>query len=349
MPSRQLTLPKLPKRLPSRRAQSAAPVAGVRIGATHVSVALAAPAVGPLAPRVAASAPLPHGAVQNGEVHDAAAVAGAIREALAGHGGLGRQARIGVGCQKVAVRVIDLPPVQREEDVVAAVRMLAKERIPTAAENALIDFRLLPDAEPTELGAQPVKRALVVAARRELVDGHVAAVRAAGLDPVGVDLLAFGLARCVRPTEPTLLLDLDGVTTLAVADPDGCRFVRTIPAGVGTVAEDLAGRLGVEPAAAEAALLGDRGGVTYDEAEEEPAIARTVRAIASTVRTSIDFHVEQEGGAAPRACVVSGPLAALPGVVALLHETLDLPVEPAGALAGGADPVALGLSVEEVR
>lgn len=348
MPSRQLTLPKMPKRLPSRRPQNAAPVAGIRIGATHVSVALAAPAAGPLAPRVAASAPLPTGAVKNGEVIDAAAVAQAIRQAIAGHSGLGKAARIGIGCQKVAVRVIDLPPVQREEDVVAAVRMLAKERIPTAAENALIDFRLLPEQE-TEPGVPPVKRALVVAVRRELVDGHVAAVRAAGLDPIGVDLLAFGLTRCVRPTEATLLLDLDGVTTLAVADAEGCRFVRTIPAGIGTVAEDISQRTAADPAAVEAALLGDRSGVTYDEDEEAPAIARTVRAIASTVRTSIDFHIEQEGGVAPHSCVISGPLAVLEGVSALLHETLDLPIELAGALSGGADPVALGLSVEEVR
>jgi type IV pilus assembly protein PilM len=348
MPSRQLTLPKLSKRIPTRRPQNAAPVAGVRIGATHVSVALAAPAAGPLAPRVAASAPLPQGAVKNGEVIDATAVAQAIRQAIAGHSGLGKQARIGIGCQKVAVRVIDLPPVQREEDVVAAVRMLAKERIPTAAENALIDYRLLPDA-PAEAGAAPTRRALVVAARRELVDGHVAAVRAAGLDPVGVDLLAFGLTRCVRPTEPTLLLDLDGVTTLAIAGPDGCRFVRTIPAGIGSVVEDLAQRTGSDPAVVEAALLGDRSGVAYDPDEETPAIERTVRAIASTVRTSIDFHIEQEDGVPPHSCVISGPLAALGGVSALLHETLDLPVELAGALAGGADPVALGLSVEEVR
>lgn len=348
MPSRQLTLPKMPKRLPTRRPTNTAPVAGVRIGATHVSVALAAPAAGPLAPRVAASAPLPAGAVKNGEVIDAVAVAQAIRQAIAGHSGLGKAARVGIGCQKVAVRVIDLPPVEREEDVVAAVRMLAKERIPTAAENALIDFRLLPEQE-TDPGVAPKKRALVVAARRELVDGHVAAVRAAGLDPIGVDLLAFGLTRCVRPTEPTLLLDLDGVTTLAVADADGCRFVRTIPAGIGTVAEDISQRTAADPAAVEAALLGDRSGVAYDETEEAPAIARTVRAIASTVRTSIDFHVEQEGGVPPHSCVISGPLAVLEGVAALLNETLDLPIELAGALSGGADPVALGLSVEEVR
>jgi type IV pilus assembly protein PilM len=347
MPSRQLTLPKLPKRLPTRRPQNAAPVAGIRIGSTHVAVALAAPAAGPLAPRLAGSAPLPVGAVKNGEVIDAVAVAEALRRAIDGHSGLGRQARIGIGCQKVAVRVIDLPPVQREEDVVAAVRMLAKERIPTAAENALIDFRLLPDLVTESGGAQ--KRALVVAARRELVDGHVAAVRAAGLEPVGVDLLAFALSRCVRPTESTLLLDLDGVTTLAIADAEGCRFVRTIPAGVGTVAEDLAQRTAEDPAAVEAALLGDRGGVRYDAAEDAPAIARTVRAIASTVRTSIDFHVEHDDGVMPTTCVLSGPLAALEGVSALLHETLDLPVELAGALSGGADPVALGLSVEEVR
>jgi type IV pilus assembly protein PilM len=348
MSSRTLTLPRLSKRLPARRPGAATPVAGVRIGATAVSVACATGGPGPLAPRATITAPLPTGAVRDGEVVDAAAVAAALRDALEGHAGLGRQARIGVGCQKVAVRVLDLPPVEREEDVVAAVRMLAKERIPTAAQDALVDFRLLPApvAGPGEVAG---RRALVVAARRELVNGHVAAVRAAGLEPVGVDLLAFGLARCVAPVEPTLLLDLDGVTTLALAGPDGCRFVRTIPAGVGSAADDLTGRTGAHADAAEAALLGGPGAADRDLREAADAVARTVRAIASTVRTSIDFHVEHEHGAAPAGCVVSGPLAGHPVVHDLLRETLGLPVRPASALSGGADPVALGLSVEEAR
>lgn len=348
MPSRTLSLPRLPRRMPSRHTGASAPVVGVRIGATEVSVACATGGPGPLAPRATASAPLPTGAVRDGEVIDAAAVATALRDALAGHAGLGREARIGVGCQRVAVRVLDLPPVEREEDVVAAVRMLAKERIPTAAQDALVDFRLLP-APAADRGEVAGRRALVIAARRELVDGHVAAVRAAGLEPVGVDLLAFGLARCVAPLEPTLLLDLDGVTTLALAGPDGCRFVRTIPAGVGSAADDLAGRTGAHADAAEAALLGLPGAADRDLEAAADAVGRTVRAIASTVRTSIDFHVEHEEGAAPVACVLSGPLARFAGVADLLHDTLGLPVRPASALSGGADPVALGLSVEEVR
>lgn len=348
MPTRTLSLPRLGKRIPSRRASAAAPVAGVRIGATAVSVAVATGAPGPLAPRATATAPLPTGAVRDGEVIDAAAVATALRTALGGHAGLGREARVGVGCQKVAVRVLDLPPVEREDDVLAAVRMLAKERIPTAAQDALVDFRLLP-APPAAPGEVAGRRALVVAARRELVDGHVAAVRAAGLEPVGVDLLAFGLARCVGPVEPTLLLDLDGVTTLALAGPDGCRFVRTIPAGVGSAADDLAGRTGAHADAAQAALLGGPGAAERDVQEAADAVGRTVRAIASTVRTSIDFHVDHEDGDAPTSCVVSGPLAGFAGVEDLLHETLGLPVRPAAALSGGADPVALGLSVEDAR
>ncbi|WP_320672657.1 pilus assembly protein PilM [Patulibacter defluvii] len=346
MPRRQLTLPRLPSRPAPRRPSASAPVTGVRIGATHVGLACAAAPRGPLTARASASAVLPPGAVRDGEVVDAIAVAQALRQAVEGRNGFGKQVRLGVGCQKVAVRVLDLPPVQNEDDLEAAVRMLARERIPTAADDALIDYRMLTDL-PGADGEPPVRRALVVAARRELVDGQIAAVKAAGLEPVGVDLLAFGLARMVQPSEPTMLLDLDGVTTLALADPDGCQFVRTIPAGVQSAAEDLARRAGLEVEDAAGGLLGDQALDPEATTEARAVVARTIRAIATTVRTSVEFHVEQEDGAAPQLCVVSGPLAGLEGVSALLSEALDLPVHPAAALAGGADPVALGLSVEE--
>jgi len=346
MARRTLTLPRLPARPQARRSSSTAPVTGVRIGATHVGVASAAAARGPLSPRASASAALPPGAVRDGEVIDAPAVATALRQAIDGRSGFGKQVRLGVGCQKVAVRVLDLPPVRNAEDVDAAVRMTARERIPTAADDALIDYRLL-DEVPADGEAPAHRRALVVAARRELIDGQIAAVKAAGLEPVGVDLLAFGLARLVRPSEPTLLLDLDGVTTLALAGPDGCRFVRTIPAGVQSAAEELARRIDVEIPDAASALLGDRQLEADERTEAAAVVARTIRAIATTVRTSVEFHVEQEGGESPVACVASGPLAGMEGASAVLGEALDLPVQSAAALAGGADPVALGLSVEE--
>jgi type IV pilus assembly protein PilM len=359
MARRSLTLPRLPSGLPGRstalsgrsrsggkRGGPSAPVTGVRIGATHVGVATANAGRGPLAPKASASAVLPPGAVRDGEVIDAAAVAQALRDVLETRSGFAKQVRLGVGCQKVAVRVLDLPPVRNAEDVDAAVRLTARERIPTAADDALIDYRLL-DEVPADGDTPAHRRALVVAARRELVAGQIAAVQAAGLEPVGVDLLAFGLARVVRPIEPTLLLDLDGITTLALAGPDGCRFVRTIPAGVQSASEELARRLDLDPADAAALLLGDRQPAEGERDALTDVVARTLRAIATTVRTSVEFHVDQEDGETPESCVTSGPLAGMEGAAAVLGEALDLPVQSAAALAGGADPVALGLSVEE--
>lgn len=350
MSSRTLSFPRRSPRVTARPAVSA-PVVGVRIGATEVALAYAADGSGPLSVRAAATAALPSRAVRDGEIVDAVAVAQALRQAVAGRSGFGKQVRIGIGCQQVAVRVLDLPPIEREEDVIAVVRTLARERIPAAADDALIDFRLLPvndGGERTPGEPAPGRQALVVAARRALVDGHVAAVRAAGFEPVGVDLLAFALSRCVQPLEPTLLLDLDGVATLALAGPDGCRFVRTIPAGIQSAAEEIVQRTGVELGQAEGGLLGAGTQSEAHAAEQAATVDRTVRAIATTVRTSIDFHVTQEGGNAPLSCAISGPLAVVEGVAVILGETLDLPVRLASDLSGGADPVALGLSVEDV-
>ncbi|MGE4428564.1 MAG: pilus assembly protein PilM [Solirubrobacteraceae bacterium] len=319
----------------------------MRIGATHVALAQAAPSHGPLAVVATATAPLPPGAVRDGEVVDPTAVAAALRQAIEGRSGFDRKVRLGIGCQKVAVRILDVPPVQHAEDLDAAVRTLARERVPTAADGAVIDYRLLP--ETTGDDGQTIRRALVVAARRELVEGQVVAAQAAGLQPVGVDLVAFGLSRCVQAPESTLLLDLDGVTTLALTGPDGCRFVRTIPAGVQSASEEIGRRTGIDATLAVESLLGHRT-IEGEDADDVAAILqRTVRAIASTVRTSIEFHVEQETGSQPTSCIVSGPLADRDGVHELLAEILALPVESATTLAGGADPVALGLSIEEVH
>ncbi|MCK9248649.1 MAG: pilus assembly protein PilM [Solirubrobacteraceae bacterium] len=343
----QITLPRRPKGSATRRPTASSPVTGVRIGATHVALALAAPSRGPLSVVATATAPLPHGAVRDGEVVDAAAVASALRQAMDGRNGFDRKVRLGIGCQKVAVRILDVPPTEHEEDQDAAVRAVARDRIPTAADGAVIDYRMLADGSDDD--GRPVHRALVVAARRDLVDGQVAAAQAAGMQPIGIDLVAFGLSRCVQAPEPTLLLDLDGVTTLALTGPDGCRFVRTIPAGAQSAAEEVSRRTGAAADAAVETLLGHRT-VEGEDADDVAAILqRTVRAIASTVRTSIEFHVEQEAGPQPTSCIVSGPLADLDGVHDLLAEVLSLPVESATTLAGGADPVALGLSVEEVH
>ncbi|MGX6449689.1 pilus assembly protein PilM, partial [Patulibacter sp. S7RM1-6] len=302
--------------------------------------ATAADADGPLVPRAESTAVLPLGAVRANEVQDASAVARALRTATEGRDGFSPRVRLGIAGPKVAVRTLDLPPVQREEDVPAVVRAVARERIPTAADDALVDYVLLPQEEGSD-----GRRALVVAARRDLVEGHVVAARAAGLEPVGVDLVAFGVARAVPLDAPTLVLDLDCMTTLALAGPDGCRFVRTVSAGAESAADQIAGRTGHDTADAAAVLFCQRTLDEEDTAAREAVLVDTVRSIATAVRTTVDAHAPQGSTEAPTSCVVSGSLAGTEGVLEVLGDVLDLPVRLADADTGVVDAAALGLSV----
>ena len=66
-------------------------------------------------------------------------------------------------------------------------------------ESAVLDFQPL-DVVDTAEG--PRQRVLVVAARRDMVERVLTAVRAAGLRPEGVDLSAFAMIRALYQPGP---------------------------------------------------------------------------------------------------------------------------------------------------
>ena len=89
--------------------------------------------------------------------------------------------------------------------------------------NAVLDFHPLGIVDTP---AGPRQHVVLVAAQRDMVEQLLAAVRGAGLQPVGVDLSAFALIRSLyRRHEPeaehvgrVLYLNVDGLTNLAIAE-----------------------------------------------------------------------------------------------------------------------------------
>jgi type IV pilus assembly protein PilM len=334
---------------------------GLDIDATGI-VAASVAVNGRLRVENAAVAPLEPGIIRDGEVADVDGLADALKGLYRANKSLNKRVRVGLANQKIVVRVVDLPYLEDPKEIAAAVRFHAQDQLPMPLEHAVVDHQRL-DVITDETGRR--QRVLLVAARREMVERVLAALRGAGLKPEGIDLSAFAMVRALHRSGPddehVLYLSIGGLTNLAVARGTACTFARASGSGVEALATDLAerSRLTLEHAHGWLAHVGVEAPVEAIEGDAEiVANARHilldgVRRIAADVRSSLDFHRMQDDATSVSRAVMTGPATAIPGFATALASELGMPVEegavdgaPAG-LDSGRLTVAAGLALEE--
>ncbi|HEX8208020.1 MAG TPA: type IV pilus assembly protein PilM [Solirubrobacteraceae bacterium] len=315
---------------------------------------------GPLTVAFAATAPLPPNVVRDGEVADVEALAAVLKDMFKEHK-LERRVRVGVANQRIVVRTLDVPPVEDRAEIEAAVRFLAQDELPMPLEDAVIDFHALGIVE-TDDG--PRQRVVLVAARRQMIEQVIAAIRAAGLKAEGIDLSAFAMVRALGDGDPapTLFLSIGGLSNLAIAEEGTVTFTRVSGSGLEGMAGILAERrqIPVEEARRLLVAVGVEGEIEPGN-EEEAGMARSVlsegvRRISQEARASLHFHESAAAGAKPvERVVLTGAVVGIPGFVDALADELGLPVVP-GIVPGGLNDahgarfaVAAGLAVEEAQ
>jgi type IV pilus assembly protein PilM len=330
------------------------------------SVAAAAPSG--MAAVATAVEPLADGAFSGGEVVDVDAVSASLRE-LFNRSGLPRRVRLSVASQGVAFRTVRLPLIEDQEQLKAAVRFQAQETIPMPLDSAVMDHQVI-GAEIGEDGSRQIDVA-VVAARRQSVDALLAAARGAGLDPVGIDLAAFGMIRALAPgsvapapAQPgeaeeyataTLYASLGGVTNLAIARDFSCLFSRVAQFSVRGIAEELATDTGLPIEHAEQWLVHAGLEAPLEQLEGDPATLAAARAalesslgrLADELRLSLDYYGAQEGAAPVGDVVITGWGSAIPGIAGALGVQLgrEVSVRRPPALVGMRDTEAARLTL----
>ena len=313
----------------------------------------------------AASAPLAPGVVRDGEVIDVDGLAAALKKLFADNK-LGRRVRVGVANQRIVMRTLDLPRLESEKEIATAVRFQAQEHIPMPLEQAVLEHHSLGVVETAE---GPRSRVVLVAARRDMIDRLLEAVRRAGLRPQGIDLSAFAMIRALhRPGREgaTLYVSVGGMTNIAVAVQTTCVFTRVVGHGSETMAGELAERRGLTLEHAHGWLRHVGLLVPVEEIEGEREIviearnvlADGVRRIADDIRNSLDYYAMQEGSTGVSVAVLTGPAVAIPGFSAQLGEEIGVPIEAGlvsegkagafGDIDAGRLAVAAGLTLEEV-
>ncbi len=258
------------------------------------SVKLVAVRHSPAGPRLeaVARATMPPDVMHGHVVRNPERVGAVIRALLRRAGRRGGTVRTAIPASAVMMRRLTVrgsTKAQRDAEVAREVAA----HIPARLEQAVIDYQVLgPSAVD---GGAPV---LVVAARRELVQSYSAAVRAGGVEPGGLDVDVFALARLVRADVP------DGDAALLVHA--GARHARVTrvgrdgPAWVGDVPAD--------------------GGVAPE-------------ALAHAVRHALDLLAPDDATAPPSRVLLSGGGAAAAGLATAFAATFACPVAVVDPLA----------------
>lgn len=279
---------------------------------------------------------LPAGAVRDGEVMDADAVAGAIKQLWAQAKFSSKKVVVGVANQKVVVRQVDLPwlPVAELRKSLA---FQVQDFIPMPVEQAILDFH--PLEEFTNDAGGRMLRVLLVAAARDMVGSALQAVEQAGLVPSMVDLTSFALLRSQVSAgvgfsvEAEALVDVGASVTNIVVHQGGVpRFVRILMMGGADITDAVAERLGVPAEQAESVKQTTGLALIPNQAEPHPAtraIETTGGAFVEEVRGSLDYYLAQPGAARISRVVLSGGGSRLGGLVQRLGAATRLPVEVA--------------------
>lgn len=287
---------------------------GLDIGIEHVRVAQVKASGSGYTVSAYGQVDVPMGAVADGEIVDAAAVSSAIKELWRRTNVRGKEVATAVSNQRVIVRLIDLPFMERAE-LQSAIQYQAQDYIPMAVEDSILDFQIIGDyMTPSD---EHMMEVLLVAAHREMIGNAVSAVEGAGLKLNEIDVASFAIVRAlmgdgqVLPDDEgqaTAVVHISaGLTNIAVVERGIPRFNRISSLAGSTFTQAVANALNVGFEDAEQLKImvglpdvetgeGDQipPGMTVEQAQlVHQSLEREVNKFIAEIRRSLDYYLTQ--------------------------------------------------------
>jgi type IV pilus assembly protein PilM len=268
--------------------------------------------------------PLAPGTVVNGVVENPAALTVALKELWRGQKINCRNVILGVANPQIQVRELQMPDLDAEQRA-RALPYQARDVIALPLEQVVLDFAPLGvPASDTHL-----IEGLLVACPREPVAIAVAAVEAAGLKVVRVDLSSFAVLRAsaTEGLAAEAVIDIGAqLTTIVVHERGVPKLARTLTRGGEELTRRLADRLGMSLQDAEEFKRRD-GLATQTEVSQ--ILGELVAPLITDIRTSLNYFRTGNASARIEQVALTGHGALLPGLA-----------EAIGAQVGAATTVA---------
>jgi type IV pilus assembly protein PilM len=214
---------------------------------------------------------MPDGVIRDGEVEDGVTLAESLKELWGKTGIKEKSVILGIANQRVIVRPIELPYMEKEE-LDSALRFQVQEFIPIPIEDAILDFDIIEEFMTAD--EERMLTVLLVAAHKDMVQSFLEVLKSAGLTASAIDLKAFAIPRSLVPigvlqagyeeSEAICLINVGaGMTNVTILKDNIPRFARFLLRGGDDFVRALVNRLDMEWEEADAlrrGKAGERGG-----------------------------------------------------------------------------------------
>lgn len=278
--------------------------------------------------------PVPAGIVKNGVISNPEDIGAIIKHVFKSGKIRDKEVYVAVAGLSVVVRLVRFPAMPPEE-VESAIHFEADKYLPFSPEESVIDFHVIGPAE-----TEGEIEVMLVAAQNELVNSHVAAIEAAGLTPIAMDVQPFAILRSLgmetSDTERcTVLVDIGaGTTDVVIFKGDIPKFTRIIPFGGQRFTEAVAE--GMNCGFGEADDLKQQSGRVFlgDEPElNDPnnlsvkmfdILRPVLEELLLEVRRSVDYYKLQNRGEVIDEIVLTGGGSKLAGLERWLENELGI-------------------------
>ena len=324
----KLQLPPLPKGKFSLAFAKAQPLSiGLDIGSHAVKICeLTQTTKGGIRLLSLGSALMPPDALEDGALLDPDAVAKVISNLVGNLKIKGKKVAFSVSGYSVIVKKINLE-VMTEAELEKHIHEEAEQYIPFDIDDVYLDFQDLhtnsEEEERTDI--------MLVAAKREVVDGYLNMLRSAGLKPVVVDVDAFALENAFEANfglhDNVALIDIgaskmniniisDGISTLA----------RDVVLGSRQLTEQIQSRLDLPYEEAEAVKVGAQP-AGERQGDLERIFVDVCRQWVTEIKRALDFYASNYPDAPIDKIVLSGGGARVAGLADFFHRETGVPVE----------------------
>jgi type IV pilus assembly protein PilM len=268
-------------------------------------------------------------AIVEGEVMDPGIVSEAIRGLFATAGVKQKAVVTAVGGRDVIVKKIQMDRM-KDTDAREVIRWEAEQHVPFDMANVELDFQILdPDAEGLQMNV------LLVAAKREVVEGRLGLLAEAGLVPSVIDVDAFAIHNALELNYPEAMQGVVGLvnvghetTNVNILEDGVPVLTRDLSVGTRRFREDLQRKMGLSAEDSEKVVQGAVAseGLTSCVDERGEEIAAGVERAAAFLATA-----SRSAGGLTRV-FLSGGGARIPGLSEMLAYRLKVPAELANSL-----------------
>jgi type IV pilus assembly protein PilM len=226
---------------------------------------------------------------------------------------------------QVFTRTVNLPLLS-EEELRSAIKWEAEQYIPIPLEEVTLAHQVV---DEIKVDTRQKIQVLIVAAPKRLIEKTLKVLKAAGLNPVGLETEIIALARSLVPPDGkmTLVIDLGAkATDIAVVDKGLVVYSRSIATAGESLTRAIATSLGLDPSQAEAYKKAYGADPQKLEGKVREAIGPILSVMVKEIEKTIAYYHSETKKTVNRV-VLSGGTSALPEVVGLMASQLSLEIQ----------------------